>query len=614
VTTRPISDRSRVRALRCCGWLVVVACIAAAPATAQQTEAEKSAVDAASSTVTELAALADQVLALARENAPTLPLPPGTDPRYSDRMPVVSEEYFQSQAQRAGALLDRVRALDTAQLTVEQQLDVYVLTDRLRTRLADAQFRTYLVPIGDAGGFHTRFADQASRGMLRSVADYDRYIARLQSFGEHVAQQIAMLRIGLAEGNTLPGPSMVEDYAATIRPYVDDVPTSVFYQPLTRMPDSLPEADRSRIVRDGERAVRESVLPAYRQFLDFMVSEYLPGVRSTAGLSAVPGGREYYEHLVRHYTTLDITAEEVHAIGLRDVERLRAEMEAVMRGTGFSGTFGEFLHFLRTDPQFYVDDPEDYIRQAAYIAKRMDGQLPRLFRVLPSTPYGIRPFPDTPAALRGTGANYGLGTPGERAGYYNLNLSAIESRPLYVLEALTFHEAAPGHHIQIMLHRENEAISSLRRNSSITAFVEGWALYAERLGLEVGFFTDPYSDFGRLTYEIWRSCRLVVDTGIHAFGWTRQQAIDYMAENTALSVHEITTEVDRYIRARGQALAYKMGELKITELRRRAEQALGDRFDVRDFHHAVLRNGSIPLSFLEREIDTWIATTLAQRT
>lgn len=612
--TRTISDRILARALRCCGWLAVVACLAAAPATAQQTEAQKSAVGVAPSTVTELAALTDEILALARETPPALPLPPGTDPRYSDRMPVVSEEYFQSQARRAGDLLDRVLALDTAQLTVEQQLDVYVLTDRLRTRLADAQFRTYLVPISDAGGFHTRFADQASRAMLRSVADYDRYIAGLQSFGEHVAQQIAMLRIGLAEGNTLPGPSMVEDYAATIRPYVDDVPTGVFYQPLTRMPDSLPEADRSRIVRDGERAVRESVLPAYRQFLDFMVNEYLPGVRSTAGLSAVPGGREYYEHLVRHYTTLDITAQEVHAIGLRDVGRLRAEMETVLRGTGFSGTFAEFLHFLRTDPQFYVEDPEDYIRQAAYIAKRMDGQLPRLFRVLPSTPYGIRPFPDTPAALRGTGANYALGTPGERAGYYNLNLSAIESRPLYVLEALTFHEAAPGHHIQIMLHRENEAISRLRRNSSITAFVEGWALYAERLGLEVGFFTDPYSDFGRLTYEIWRSCRLVVDTGIHAFGWTRQQAIDYMAENTALSVHEITTEVDRYIRARGQALAYKMGELKITELRRRAEQVLGDRFDVRDFHHAVLRNGSIPLSFLEQEIDAWIAMTLAQRT
>ncbi|MGH7449464.1 MAG: DUF885 domain-containing protein [Longimicrobiales bacterium] len=481
IPTRPSRGFAPLAVCRAQSWLAFVAVlsVAAVPATAQQANVRDPAAAVAPGANADLDALIDEVLALGRENPPPLPLPQGTDPRYGDRMPIVSEESIQAQARRAAQLLERVLALDTAQLTREQQLDVYVLTDRLRSRLAEARFRTYLVPVTDAGGFHTRFAQQARSGTLRTVADHDRYTARLQSFGAHKAQQIALLRIGLAEGHTLAGPSMIEDYAATIRPYVDDdVQASAFYEPLTRMPDSLPSADRARILRDGERAVRESVLPAYRQFLDFMVGEYLPGVRTTAGLWAVPGGREYYEHLVRHYTTLDITAEEVHEIGLRDVARLRAEMEAVMRGTGFQGTFAEFLHFLRTDPQFYVEDPEDYIRQAAYIAKRMDGQLPRLFRVLPSTPYGIRPFPDTPAALRGTGANYGLGTPGERAGYYNLNLSAIESRPLYVLEALTFHEAVPGHHLQIMLHRENEGLSTLRRNASITAFVEGWALYA----------------------------------------------------------------------------------------------------------------------------------------
>jgi uncharacterized protein (DUF885 family) len=325
------------------------------------------------------------------------------------------------------------------------------------------------------------------------------------------------------------------------------------------------------------------------------------------GLSDVPGGREYYEALVRHYTTLDISARDVHEIGLKEVARLRAEMQTVIEKVAFTGTFAQFLEFLRTDQRFYVTDPAQYIKEASYIQMRMQGELLRLFRTLPETPLGIRPFPDTPAALRGTGANYGVGQPGVRAGFYNLNLSAIKSRPLYVLEALTFHEGIPGHHTQIMRHYENRHISELRRQADVTAFVEGWALYAERLGLEVGFYTDPYSDFGRLTYEIWRACRLVVDTGMHAFGWTRQRAIDYMTENTALSVHEVTTEVDRYIRSRGQALAYKMGELRITAARKRAEAALGPKFDVRDFHDVVLGNGSIPLAFLDRQVDEWIA-------
>ena len=583
--------------------LVLSLCVAPSFAAQQTTVAPAAAPSA------QFKVLADETQKLQRERPPSSPVPAGTDARYRERMPVVSEKYVQERAARARALLDRLKAIDTATLTTAEQLDAFIVKDRLEQIVADATFKTYLVPVSDDGGFYSQFANDVNQRAFNTVADYDIYIARLQSFKEHTAAQIAMMRLGLASGNTLPGPSMAPTYEQSLRQYVvDAVDKSPFYAPLQKIPDSVAAADRDRIQRDGTAAIRDSVLPAYRELVTFMTSDYLPKVRKTAGLSDVPGGREYYEWLVKHYTTLDITPKEVHEIGLKEVARLRAEMQTVITKSGYQGSFADFLQFLRTDPKFYVTDPQQYIKEASFIALRMQGQLPRLFKKLPETPMGIRPFPDTPASLRGTGANYGVGQPGQRAGYYNLNLTAIKSRPLYILEALTFHEGIPGHHLQIMLHYENKDITDLRRQADVTAFVEGWALYAERLGLEVGFYTDPYSDFGRLTYEIWRACRLVVDTGMHAFGWTRQRAIDYMTENTALSVHEVTTEVDRYIRSRGQALAYKMGELRITAARKRAEQTLGNKFDVREFHNAVLKNGSIPLSFLDRQVDEWIKT------
>ena len=542
-----------------------------------------------------------------------MPLPAGVDKRYSARMPLVSEAYVQGRAAKAEALLNQLNAIDVATLTMAEQLDAFIIRDRLQQVIADARFKTYLVPLSDAGGFHVQFASDLNTRAFATASDYDEYVARLQSFKDYTARQIAMLRQGLAAGNTLPGASMAPNYIQTVTQYVSETPdASPFMAPLKKIPESIAAADRERIQRDGTAAIRDSVLPAYRELAAFLSTEYLPKVRKTVGLSDVPGGREYYESLVRHYTTLDISAKEVHEIGVREVARLRAEMQAVIDKLAYKGTFAQFLEFMRTDPRFYVTDPQQYIKEASFIQMRMQGQLLRLFKKLPETPLGIRPFPDTPASLRGTGANYGVGQPGVRAGNYNLNLTAIKSRPLYILEALTFHEGIPGHHTQIMLHHENRNISDLRRQADVTAFVEGWALYAERLGLEVGFYTDPYNDFGRLTYEIWRACRLVVDTGMHAFGWTRQRAIDYMTENTALSVLEVTTEVDRYIRSRGQALAYKIGELRITAARKRAEAALGAKFDVREFHDAVLGNGSIPLAFLDRQVDQWIEAVKAR--
>ncbi len=327
---------------------------------------------------------------------------------------------------------------------------------------------------------------------------------------------------------------------------------------------------------------------------------------ASTGCADLPRGRELYARLVRGYTTLPVTPDEVHATGLAEVARIRAEMQAVMRRAGFEGELPAFLELLRTDPRFYARTPEELLMRAAAHAKHMDGALPSLFGRLPRAPYGVEPVPDS-LAPKYTGGRYVEAPPGgTRAALYWVNTYALDQRPLYVLEALTLHEAVPGHHLQIALQQELEGLPPWRRVADVTAFVEGWALYAERLGLEAGFYRDPYSDFGRLTYEMWRACRLVVDTGLHSQGWTRQQARDYLAGNTALSLHEVETETDRYISWPGQALAYKMGELKIRALRARAEAELGPRFDLRRFHDAVLAQGAVPLGALEEQIEAFV--------
>jgi uncharacterized protein (DUF885 family) len=338
-----------------------------------------------------------------------------------------------------------------------------------------------------------------------------------------------------------------------------------------------------------------------------MIGEYIPKTRTTTSAADLPRGREYYAHRVRHFTTLDVTPEEVHKIGLAEVERIHGEMLEVMRKTGFAGDFPAFLQFLRTDPRFYARTPEELLKDASFIAKRMDAKLPSLFGRLPRLPYGVEPVP-AHLAPKYTGGRY-VEAPvgGTRAGTYWVNTYALESRPLYVLEALTLHEAVPGHHLQIALQQEMEGVPPFRRAAGVGAFVEGWGLYSERLGLEAGFYQDPYSNFGRLTYEMWRACRLVVDTGLHALGWSRQKAMDFLAAHTALSLHEVRTETDRYISWPGQALAYKMGELKIRALRSAAEKELGPRFDVRAFHDAVLANGPVPLPVLEERIRAYVS-------
>ena len=539
----------------------------------------------------------------------TLPLPAGVPARYSRRMEDVSEARYTAEAAALAGFAERLEAIDRTTLPAETQLDAEILSRQLRDRRQELRFRAFEIPIGSREGFHFELPAVPDRYSFDTVGQYDNYIATLQSFAEHATQRIAMLRAGLKSGRTVPRDVLAgydEPVAAQI---VADVTQSPLYAPFARVPATLPAADRERIVADGAAALRDSVMPGLRTFLEFLRREYIPGARATLGLLSLPDGAAFYQHRIRMHTTLELSPEEVHEIGRREVARLRVEMEQVKARAGFKGSLAEFMTFLQTDPRFTVETEEQYLQAVALASKRMDGELPRLFSLVPRAPYGIRPMPER-IAIRQSAGYYDAGAAnGTRAGWVNINTSDIRARPLYVVEALAFHEGVPGHHLQIMRTQENTALSAFRRGLGITVFTEGWGLYAERLGREVGFFKDPYSDFGRLTYEIWRAVRLVVDSGVHALGWTRAQGIAYMAENTGFKSGPSIAETDRHITEAGQGLAYTFGMLKILELRAKAEARLGARFDIKAFHEAILRNGPLPLDLLDREVTAWIEAT-----
>jgi len=530
------------------------------------------------------------------------------DTRYNHRLPSVAPADFERRAASWKAALARLHGIDPAALSEGDRVSYAMFERRAQDEIKEAAFRTWRMPLNAEGGFHSGFARLASALPLRTAKDYDDYVSRLEAFPAFARQHEENLREGLRTGFTQPR-AILEGFESTITPHVvKDVEDSVFWKPFASFPKSVPESQADRLEAAGRAAIEQRVIPAYARLLEFMTKEYVPGARQTVGASDLPEGRAYYAWRVRHFTTGEGTAEEIHALGLREVARIRAEMDGILKQVQWEKGFDAFLQFLRTDKRFYARTPEDLLKEASSIAKRMDGKLPSLFKTLPRQPYGVEPVP-ADVAPKYTGGRYnGAPIDGRRAGMYWVNTYALENRPLYTLEALTLHEAVPGHHLQTALQQELRDVPSFRRFEYVDAFGEGWGLYSEWLGLEAGFYQDPYGNFGRLTYEMWRACRLVVDTGIHAMGWTRQRAIDYMAERTALSRHEITTEVDRYISWPGQALAYKMGELRIRELRARAEKQLGVRFDVRAFHDAVLANGSVPLDVLERQIDEFIAS------
>lgn len=529
-----------------------------------------------------------------------------------NKMPDVSKsnlEFLYQERQKQVELLQQIKL---SELSEQNQINHVILKHRLQNDIDKYRFKAYQIPLTAEGGFHTRLGFIPRFTALNSKQDITHYLARLSAFPKYFADQMSHMKEGLKAGNSQPK-VVLAGFETSIDGFISAKPEqSIFYKPLEQI-DFLSEQQKADVLAQAKTIIKTKVLPSFQSFRDFMTDEYIPNARTTIGVNKTPDGAEFYQNRAEHFTTTNMTVAEIHSVGLAEVKRIRSEMSQIIEQLEFEGSFAEFLTFLRTDPQFYPKTATELLKEASYIAKKMDAQLPKFFKFLPRTPYGVEPVPDHIAPKYTTGRYVGPSKATD-PGYYWVNTYALDRRPLYELEALTLHEAVPGHHLQISLSREMEDTPFYRSSYYISAFGEGWGLYSEWLGLEAGFYQDPYSNFGRLTYEMWRAARLVVDTGMHVMGWTREQSVDFMKENSALSEHNINTEVDRYISWPGQALSYKIGELTIKRLRKQAEQELGKDFDIREFHYQVLKNGSVPLSLLEQQVNQYIAKTLGKVT
>ena len=527
------------------------------------------------------------------------------DNRSKTSLPDMSAATLAAQAKQRQQWLDKLQQIDPSALTEQQQINYAILSYSLEDALAEYQYGAHMMPLTSESGFHSSLAFMVSGTEFKTKQDYLDYLAKLKTVPVYMQQQTQWMKQGLATGMTQPK-AVLAGFEQSILAFISKTPEqNVFYRPFNQKPEFIDIESWQALQSEAQQVVTQHLNPAYQQFYQFMVEQYLPGARDSIAASDWPKGRDYYQNRLEHYTTLKLTPEQVHQIGLDEVARIRAEMQTIITKVGFKGTFTEFIQFLRTDPQFYAKTPTELLKEASFIAKKIDAELPKYFKTLPRTPYGVAPVPAEIAPKYTTGRYAGTNRD-DRAGFYWVNTFALDRRPLYEIEALTLHEAVPGHHLQISLAREQTSLPEYRRNFYTSAFGEGWGLYAEYLGIEMGFYQDPYSDFGRLTYEMWRAARLVVDTGMHTMGWSRQQAIDFLASNTALSMHNVTTEIDRYISWPAQALSYKLGELTIKKLRKEAQQQLGHDFDLREFHDVVLRNGSVPLSILGQQVASYI--------
>ncbi len=497
-------------------------------------------------------------------------------------------------------VLKQLAGIDVAQLSPANRVNYAIYREQIGNFVAGQKFKAWQMPFNSDSAFWSDLGYVLGGDRLRTADDYDRYLDRLGQVPAYFDQQIANMRAGLKRGFSVPR-AVLDGRDASIAAVAElkDPTRSSFYEPFRQLPASIP-ADRAQALQGRAlRRVRDEVIPAYAKLLEFFRSEYVPQARSTLAAEALPDGKAFYRQQIREYTTLDLDPGQIHRIGLDQVAKIHAQMLEVMGDTGFKGSFAEFLKFLRTDPQFYAKTPDELLMRSAWVAKQVDGQMPRYFGRLPRAHFTIKPVPADIAPY------YTSGRGGADA--YLVNTYDLKSRPLFNVPALTLHESYPGHALQLELAEEQHDQPAFRRNSYISAYGEGWGLYSEYLGNEMGIYHTPYERFGYLTYQMWRACRLVVDTGVHHLGWTRQQAIDYLTENTALSAREIANEVDRYISWPGQALSYELGYLKLRELRTKAEQALGAKFDLRHFHDTVLQLGSVPLPVLQQRIDRFIA-------
>jgi prolyl oligopeptidase len=508
--------------------------------------------------------------------------------------------------------LTRTYAIDRNDLSEEDRLNHELFRRLLQDSVDEFRFNGHLLPFSQRGGVQN-LDGTTERLRLTTVQDFGDWLARLGKLDVVIDQTIALAEKGRKSG-MMPARIIMERIPDQIAAQVVEFPAdSPFFKPFAELPDSFAPADRERLRAAATEVIEKTVLPAYHKLDKYFNDKYLPATRDSIGLSALPNGSEWYEFRARNYTTTRLTPDEIHRIGLDEVRRIRDEMMKIIEEVGFDGTFTEFLEHLRTDPQFYFDNPDDLYREYLATSKRIDPELVKLFGTLPRMPYGVRPIPDAIAPDTTTAYYNRPAADGSRAGIYYVNLYKPEVRPKYEIEVLTVHEAMPGHHLQIAIQQELGDVPMFRRFMGFTAFVEGWGLYSERLGYDLGLYQDPYSRFGQLTYDMWRAVRLVVDTGMHYKGWTRQQAIDFFKDNAAKTEHDIVNEIDRYILWPGQALAYKIGQLKILQLRSRAEVELGTDFDIRAFHDELLGAGALPLDLLEQRMDGWVGDQLAAR-
>lgn len=520
-----------------------------------------------------------------------------------------TEERYRKEADFAEQLLEKLTRIDTSVLSENDRISHELLRFKLQDIIDFHRYERYLNPILSDSGFHLNLNYN-----VRTLTNYDQvvqYLDKLNAIPAAIDQQMANIRAGLAKGVSQPR-VIFKGYESTYEDHiVNEYQDSYFYSPFKKLPEGLGQRRRDSILDVAKEIIETKVTPQFKKIKRFFEEEYLPKTRTTLGISETPNGKEYYQNRIDFYTTsTDYTADDIHQIGLQEVARIKAQMERIISELDFRGSFQDFLTFLRTDEQFYAKTPKELLMIARDMAKRADEQLPRFFKTLPRKPYGVAPVPDA-IAPKYTGGRYvGTDKNSTEPGYYWVNTYDLPSRTLYTLPSLTVHEAVPGHHLQGALNKElGDSIPQFRKDMYLSAYGEGWGLYTEFLAEEMGMYTTPYEHFGKLTYEMWRACRLVVDTGIHAKGWTREQVVDFMASNTALALHEINTETDRYIAWPGQALSYKMGELKIRELRKKAETELGDQFDIREFHEVVLGHGTVTLSILENRITNYIERT-----
>ncbi len=532
------------------------------------------------------------------------------DHRFDDQLSDLSEDANKKYYDTVRAYYKQLQALDYNALSDDNKLNYDLFKRSFDLTLEYERFNGYMMPIGQQGGIHIGFPQIVNVQPVSTYEEYQKYFKRLRAFEKQVNDVIYNMKKGMAAG-LMPPAFIIEQTIPQMENVMNvDIEKSVFYSTLSKE-NKLSDEEKSKVSSELKEIIKNNINVNYKKLYDFVKNEYLPNCRKEAGIWSLPDGQARYKNSVKYYSTLDLTADDIHNIGLKEVERIRAEMETLKNKIGFNGTLDEFNTYLKTDPQFYYTDKNDLLEGFRVILKKMDTKLPDLFGRLPEAKYDLFEMEEYRAKSAPAAYYYSAPEDRSRPGYFYVNTYNLSGRPKYTMTALALHEAVPGHHLQISIAQELKNLPKFRRNMGVTAFVEGWGLYSEYLGYETGMYEDLYQRYGALTFEIWRACRLVVDTGIHEKRWTREQAYEFMKKNTPTSDHDIQSEIDRYISWPGQALAYKLGELKMKELRKMAEEKLGSKFNVKEFHDKLLENGAIPLPLLEKKINEWIQSKLS---